>query len=97
VAKVYHPTPVLGGKAWTRPLSPRTPTLISFSYVGITPSATYFSIKSGRIPSAEKKMIFLLGPSGEGPGFAAVVTKENNVASARITDNTRLDCILLMI
>src|ERR1700682_3841194 len=38
VSRVYQPTPVLGGKAWTRPLSPRTPSPISCAYVGISPS-----------------------------------------------------------
>src|SRR4029450_10732577 len=39
VAIVYQPTPVFGGKAWTMPLSPRTPAAIRLAYVGITPWA----------------------------------------------------------
>jgi hypothetical protein len=31
VAIVYQPTPVLGGNAWTIPLSPRTPSAISWA------------------------------------------------------------------
>ena len=51
VAIVYQPTPVLGGNAWTMPLSPVTPSFISFLYVGMAPAFAYFSIRSGRIPS----------------------------------------------
>src|SRR4029453_3873427 len=39
VALVYQPPPGFGGKAWTMPLSPRTPAAIRLAYVGITPWA----------------------------------------------------------
>src|SRR5215468_11240703 len=57
---VYQPTPVLGGKACTMPLSPRTPAAMSEAYVGMAPCAAYRSIKSGRIPSDEKNTTLLL-------------------------------------
>src|SRR5262245_8003704 len=57
---VYQPTPVLGGKACTMPLSPRTPDAMSDAYVGMAPCAAYRSIKSGRIPSDEKNTTLLL-------------------------------------
>ena len=37
VAIVYQPTPVFGGKAWTMPFLPVTPSCISFLYVGMKP------------------------------------------------------------
>src|SRR5262245_64519169 len=57
---VYQPTPVLGGKACTMPLSPRTPEAMSDANVGMAPCAAYLSIKSGRIPSDEKNTTLLL-------------------------------------
>src|SRR5262249_49330296 len=68
---VYQPTPVLGGKACTMPLSPRTPEAMRDAYVGIAPCAAYFSIKSGRIPSDEKNTIFLLRVESLVPAAAA--------------------------
>src|ERR671932_2043902 len=55
VMSVYQPTPVLGGKACSRPFAPRTPAAMSALYVGMAPSAAYFSIRSGRMPSELKK------------------------------------------
>src|SRR6188474_3499450 len=58
VASVYQPTPVFGGKPCCMPFAPRTPDDIIAAYVGIAPSAAYFSIKSGRIPSDENMIVF---------------------------------------
>src|SRR5688572_11978544 len=55
-ARVYHPTPVLGGKACVRPFSPFTPAAYIASYVGIAPSSTNRSTRSGRMPSEAKKI-----------------------------------------
>src|SRR6266540_149393 len=63
VAIVYQPTPVLGGNACSMPLAPLTPSCISPAYVGMAPSAAYFSIKSGRIPSDENSSVFLAMPT----------------------------------
>src|SRR5919204_2741355 len=73
VASVNHPTPVFGGYAWTSPLSPLRPVAMRSAYVGITPSAAYPSMRSGRIPSEAKKIAFsVLGlvAAGDAPPTA---------------------------
>src|SRR5215211_2537065 len=90
VASVYQPTPVFGGNDWTIPLSPVAPRFISSLYVGMKPALTYFSIRSGRMPSEE----YITTLSTGHPSFFATAEPApsvNTIASAAGTQNAGAD------
>jgi hypothetical protein len=100
VAIVYQPTPVLGGNAWSIPLSPVTPVSMSALYVGMTPSAAYFSMRSGRMPSEANSTVRLAAPTGDdgsafvgGAAVTGPATIENSKAikARRTSGRKRLD------
>jgi hypothetical protein len=65
VASVYQPTPVLGGKPWSKPFWPFTPFAMSPAIVGIWPCAAYLSTRSGLMPSEENRTtLFASGAAG---------------------------------
>ncbi len=96
---VYQPTPVFGGKPGSMPLSPRTPLAMRLAYVGMTPSAAYFSMRSGRMPSEAKKSALEASGAEDCPCFASrgltTITATSESSSAPSTAMLR-PCRVLM-
>src|SRR5215212_3650398 len=83
VAREYQPTPVLGGKAWVRPLRPWTPRRFSSRRLGMAPPAAKRSTRSGRMPSAANRI------AGCSDGGAAAAATAAVASSAPRTERTR--------
>src|SRR5215208_2359321 len=73
------------------PLSPFTPLEIRLAYVGIAPSATYLSTRSGRIPSDANKTTLLANAALAGAFSGAAMAPAGSTNKERIsrTENKR--------
>ena len=89
VESVYQPTPVLGGKPWSRPFWPFSPVFISWRIVGMAPCFAYLSTRSGRMPSAAKKMTGV--PVGAPSAFFALPLPAAPADTEPATSNVKIN------
>src|ERR1044072_3919280 len=80
------------------PCEPVTPASISVLYVGMYPSAAYFCMRSGRMPSEANMTVRCAVPTGLGAGGlgaavvgAAPIEKSKAVKARRTSGRKRLD------